>query len=722
MSRFQACRPKLSARLQLLATAISSTFALAAAADHPLPEQEELLVTATRDSRQIDVAQTIAISPDAAALLKNAPGANVNGNGPLTGIAQYRGMYGARVNVSVNGNSLSAGGPNWMDPPLSYAPAAQLESLQVYRGIAPVSAGQETIGGAIDAKTWSGEFGDSSEFASSGRVRAGYQTVNEGWLTSATVIAANSNHRFKVAGHHERADDAEFDGGEILPSEYQRQRFDLGYGYQRGKHSLQLDVGRNETEDTGTAALPMDIDYIDTDLGSLKYGYDFGNWSLQTDLYYSDIEHGMTNYKMRQAPANPAMYRRNTATGDNLGFGLEAVREDVDGLWRFGIDSHYEEHNSNIDNPNNPMFFVTAFNDAERRVTGLYLERNMQLDSAWLLELGLRYNRVEMDADVVDGTPAQMSMMMGGGMGAMMGGMMMSPGATLRDDFNSAKRDQNDDNFDAVAKLYYQANSELSYYLGLAQKTRSASYQERYLWLPLEATGGLADGRTYTGNIELDAEIAHEIELGFDYSGDALTLSPRLFYRDVGDYIQGTESNSSAAVSFVAMMNGMNGTANPPPLQFNNVDAEIYGFDMDWQYRLDSHWSLSGIVNYVRGKRDDVDDNLYRIAPLNTTLAMNYQSTSWGATLESQLYDKQDKVSDTNSEQETAGYGLVNARGYWQLSGETRLGFGIDNVLDKSYRDHLTGYNRVMGNPDIAKGDRLYGYGRNFYARVDYHW
>ena len=704
--------PRPQASLLLLA-AVSTLNPVAVNADHSKPE--EMIVTATRDSRVIAIAETIEITPDAAALLKKAPGANVNGNGPLTGIAQYRGMYGSRIHVSVNGNTISSGGPNWMDPPLSYAPAAQLDALEVYRGIAPVSAGQETIGGAIDAKTWQGDFGDSETFTTSGRLRAGAQTVNDGWLTSAAVVAANNNHRIKVSGLKEQADDAAFEGGDILPSEYTRQRVDVGYGFRHAEHSIQLELGRNETGDTGTAALPMDIDYIDSDLGSLQYLYQASDWSLTAKAYYSDIEHGMTNYHLRTAPMNTGMYRRNIAVGENLGFSVVGTINAARGDWTLGIDQHAETHNSTIDNPNNPMFFVTAYNDATRDVLGVFVEREIQLREKWLGEFGLRYNRVEMDAEQVDGTPAMMTM------------MGMSPGAMLRDNFNQADRSQADNNIDWVAKLYYQASDELSYYLGAARKTRSASYQERYLWLPLEATAGLADGRSYTGNVDLDAEVAHEIELGMDFQNSGLSLSPRIFYRQVSDYIQGTVSSNGAALSFVSMMNMINGSSNPAPLEFNNVDAIVYGFDMDWRYGINHHWSLSGIINVVRGERDDIDDNLYRIAPANTTLALHYQSqhnTSkhWGATFENVLYAEQNKVSTTNGEQTTAGYGLLNARGYWQLSREMRLGFGVDNLFDKRYQDHLGGYNRVSGNPDINKGERLYGYGRNVYARVDYQW
>jgi iron complex outermembrane receptor protein len=32
----------------------------------------------------------------------------------------------------------------------------------------------------------------------------------------------------------------------------------------------------------------------------------------------------------------------------------------------------------------------------------------------------------------------------------------------------------------------------------------------------MESTGGMADGNTYVGNVDLNPELVHEIELGLD--------------------------------------------------------------------------------------------------------------------------------------------------------------------------------------------------------------
>ncbi len=659
---------------------------------------EEVIVRGVHDTRTIEVSEALVVSPDTAQLLKKAPGANVNSNGPLSGIPQYRGMFGPRVGVLLDGVELAPAGPNWMDPPLSYAAAGQLESLQLYRGIAPVSVVQESIGGAVRAVTAQQGFAGSGELESTGHLYATGQTVNEGLQLGGSWLAANDSHRLRLAALTESGNDAEFPEGEILPSEYQRDRFDVAYGYRFGSHSIELGYVHSDTGDTGTAALPMDIDFIEGDLGSLAYRYEAGSWLVEARAFASDLDHEMTNYHLRQAPAAGSAWRRNTTDSRNRGFKLAVTHTHHDTEWVFGADGLDSTHNSDIDNPNNPAFFVENYNDVQRRVLGLFAESRRRLAPGLRSELGLRYNRVDMDADQVDATPA----------------MMMPPAAALRDAFNSADRSQVDHNIDAVAKLWLDVSDELALYAGVGRKTRSPSYQERYLWLPLQATGGLADGFSYTGDINLDPEEAHEVELGLDLNGARLTMSPRLFYREVDDFIQGVPSELPAAQMFTSMM------GNLAPLQFANVDAVFWGLDMDWRLRLNEHYQLRGLVNYVRGERDDINDDLYRLAPFNTSLALDYTASRWGASIEAIVYAEQDRVSDTNGELTTDGYELVNLSAWWDVSPTLRVAAGVDNLLDEDYVDHLAGRNRARGNPDLAVGEQLPGLGANGYLRVDY--
>src|SRR5690606_38543879 len=153
----------------------------------------------------------------------------------------------------------------------------------------------------------------------------------------------------------------------------------------------------------------------------------------------------------------------------------------------------------------------------------------------------------------------------------------------------------------------------------------SPSYQERYLWLPAESTGGLADGKTYIGSPALKPEIAHELELGFDFDQGPLSFYPRVFYKDVSDFIYGTYATDPAAIQFAQMMANM-GMGTPDPLQYSNVDARYFGFDMNGNYDLSARLTLRGVISVVRAERRDVQEDLYRISPDNVILALDYQS------------------------------------------------------------------------------------------------
>jgi iron complex outermembrane receptor protein len=647
-----------------------------------------------------DPSRSLLSRPGTAELLKRTPGANVNFNGPLTGITQYRGMFGNRMNVLVDGLHINSGGPNSMDPPLHYMPRPRVEGLEIFRGIAPVSSGLETIGGTIMAHSKRGEFSEGENFELSGYVDGGGQSVDKGYSAGGIATLSNNRHLIELGGSREKGDDTDFGDGTIADTAYDRNTYDLGYGFRSDSQEMGIRYLHNDTNETGTPALPMDIIFFDSDFINGDYHADIGDMSLDAKLGYSKIDHQMNNFELRAPPPDQARYRFTNADSRGWTYTLKALKPLAMGNVNFGIDGNLAQHNATIFNPNNSNFFVQNFNDVNRDRWGVFTEWRSRYAGAWGSELGLRYTRVDMEAGQVDGTPAQ------------------TPGGpqVLRDRFNNAKRDITDNNIDAVVKINYQLRPDLKAELGLARKTRSPSYQESYLWLPLQATGGLADGNNYVGNLELDPELAYQVELSLNWQTRDLYLIPHIFYRRVNDYIQGTPV-SDPVVLAVSTANG-----DPSPLQFNNVEAEFYGVDLEAGYALTESWHADALLSLVRGERRDIDDNLYRIAPPNATVAMSYIQPRWSASVEGEFYAKQDKVSQTNEETPSAGYGLLNLFGQYTLyeahRTTTTLRAGIDNVLDKTYQPHLNGTNRVR-NSDVPVGERQPGPGRNFYARLN---
>ena len=88
-------------------------------------------------------------------------------------------------------------------------------------------------------------------------------------------------------------------------------------------------------------------------------------------------------------------------------------------------------------------------------------------------------DRVDMDADRVDGTPA----------------MMMPPAAALRDAFNAADRDQADHNVDAIARLWWRIASVPRPWWLAATASRMARLISRRAIMSSEgATAGALEG------------------------------------------------------------------------------------------------------------------------------------------------------------------------------------------------------------------------------------
>ncbi len=650
---------------------------------------------------------------DSAQLLKKVPGANVNSNGTVTGIAQYRGMYGDRINILVDDIKISSGGPNAMDTPISYIPRAQLENLEVIRGIAPVSSGNETIGGTIRATSTQSSFTKEQQFSLHGEASAGGHSVNSGYDASLLMSLANQNHRMHVSGSRQDSDDYDFGDGEVTPSEHDRNSYEVGYGYKIEDHEFGLEYVRNDTNESGTPALPMDIIFIDADIVRGTYKSRWNHVDITSKVYWSQIDHKMSNFELRLPPltgggAGPGtMQRFSLADSEDVGYAIDATMAFAGGKLKLGTDAHLAKHDADIFNPMSATFLVKNYNDIERDVFGVFGEWQRELTSAWEMELGLRYTRVNMDAGKVSATG--------------MAGMMAMNANALATTFNNADLSQEDDNIDVVLKLNHALRKDTNIEIGFARKMRSPTYQERYLWLPLQSTGGLADGNNYIGDINLDSEVAYQFELGLDWRNKRTYFAPRAFYHHVDDYIQGIDATNTIARAFHTMATGMTGSS-AKLLQFANVDARLYGIDADFGYHINDFWHVDGAVSYVKGERRDNGDNLYRISPANARLGLTYQRKIWSATVETNAYLEKDDVSGVTNELETAGYALLNIYGNYSIpdSGFTLVA-GIDNVFDKNYAPHLGGVNRVR-SVDVPVGVRIPGPGINGHINLVYKW
>ncbi|OJF70960.1 TonB-dependent receptor [Alteromonas sp. V450] len=650
------------------------------------------------------VTATTNIDADFGDQLAQLPGVSVSRNGPVTGLIQYRGLFGDRVGVSIDGVDIAGAGPNSMDSPLSHVLPEPGLTATLYRGIVPVSAGVQTLGGKLRINADAASL-FALESGIAGSVNASLIGPGSGQQYQGNVLYKTGQAFISGAFMHQQRDERESGDNAVIPkSHYQRNGGKFRFGYEWGKHQFDASYQQLNTNESGTPALAMDIGFIDAAWYRLGYRYNAGEAEyLAINWFGNSNQHAMDNFSQRMAMSEN-MARENNADAIAQGLDAKYVMPLDSGELELGAYLHHSRNNSVITNPNNGMFFVDNFTNVQRDTASIYAQWTVNKQD-YSSTLGARYTRVNMDA---------------GEAGSNM--VMMNPAvATLVSNFNAAERNENYNMLDIAATTRYHASDSLDIILGISQKNRAPIYFERYTWLPLGISGGMADGFNYIGNLDLDNETARKLDVGVDYTYKNWAISPRLFYQDIEDYITGSPSTNMAANMVSTMM------AGTAPFQWTNTHAVIKGADMTVQGQFSENLSVRAVATIQHGNRDDIDDALFRIAPEQLTTTVRWNTQVFEAPLQmqftSELAGAQNHISALQNEAPTAGYGLLHISGLITLfenaQSNLQVTATIHNLFNKQYAPHTAGINRVM-IADVEVGERVPGAGREWHFGLSY--
>jgi iron complex outermembrane receptor protein len=708
--------------LALGALACAPSPSLGRTAQHAEPGIETLTVLGQADRRQgIVLADAMrAAAPDATEALAAIPGVAVNRNGPLTSILQYRGLYGTRMGVRVDGQTMIQGGPNWMDPPFHYAPRGLLHEVSLTPGVTRLGDGTGLGGGAQAA--WKRPDYSEGGWQPWLDVDSSASSVDEGWGTAASAGLASERQRLYGAFSREEGGNFESGDGTVVPSAYTRTAEAVGYGLRTDRHSLDAAFRRIRSDDAGTPVLPMDIEYFDTELWHVdgRTRLEFGSGApleLRLFLAGSNVRHAMNNFEQRTAMRT----RRTVAFADGLEARFEFSRELLAGTASGGLGWHEETHDARIGDPSAPAFFVSNFDGIEHVAHSAWLQWNGAIADGWQLESGVRLTRTRTDADDVDAAPARM-------VDAMPGAFPMGtpPRAffMLRERFNASDRSQIDHNLDLDLILSRDLADDLRVELALARRTRTPAYMERYLWIPLEANAGLGDGNTYVGDPLLDPEVSHQLEFALLGDSERSAWSLRAHVRQVDDYVTGLPATDPVTIAL-----STNAAGDPTPLDMANVDARFWGIEADYARTLTDSVALELRGSWLEGEIEDLDDHVFRLAPpefavglrwargpLTLRATQRFVARELGA---SRLLTLRPGRMPNNRFERVDGYALTQLDASWRVREGLRIDVGVENLLDADYEDATSGFVRAP-NGEVPVGARLPGRGRNLFARLRY--
>lgn len=740
---------------------------LAMAAEDKATTLPEVTVSASKaeslplGATQVDKASMTrmkAATSDTASLLRDMPGVSLYGAGGVSSLPVIDGMADDRLRIKVDGMDLISACGNHMNPPLSYIDPSNVESIQVYSGIAPVSVGGDSIGGAIQVNSAAPEFAAAGQTLLKGQAGGFYRSNGNatGGNLSATIAGEKlsmtysgstvESGNYKAGGDFKPAGLAFTDAGnsyvnstkwlagdEVGSSMYKSTNQSLKFALRNENHLVELKLGVQDIPYQGFPNQRMDMTANDSTQVNLRYTGQYAWGTLQARAYNEHTRHKMNFLEdkafwyMGSGQTIPAPGMPMDTEGRNTG---AVVKADILLSERntLRVGGEYQRYrfsdwwDPSGDGGMSPNTFWDI-NNGERDRYAAFAEWEARWNPQWLSLLGVRNETVEMDTGTVQGYKST--------------GTLYPPDANA---FNAKDRSRTDNNWDMTALARYTPDNSKTYEFGYARKTRSPNLYERYTW----STGGMAmnminmvgDGNGYVGNLDLKPEVAHTLSATADWH-DAeqqnwgLKVTP--YYTIVEDYINakrcGPSDSYATGAGTVCSTTNLTGDNKYVFLKYINQDARLYGLDISGYFPLAKNtgfgsFTATGMLNYVRGKTTSgTDDNLYNMMPLNAKLAVVQRLGSWTNTAEVQLVDAKDDVSQIRNELKTAGYGLLNLRSSYTWK-QARFDVGIENVFDRFYNYPLGGAYVGQGMTMPPTGGWPYGYavpgmGRSIYAGVN---
>ncbi|MCS3417347.1 MULTISPECIES: TonB-dependent receptor [unclassified Pseudomonas] len=722
---------------------------------------QQMTISATRQEQAVDsVPSTVSVHDreeldrqnvnTIRELVRYEPGVSVGGAGTRSGNAGYniRGIDGDRILTQVDGVEVPDNffnGPyaktrrNYVDPEI-------VKRVEILRGPASALYGSSAIGGAVSYFTLDPDdiIKPGQDFGA--RLKTGYSSADESWLTSGTVAG--------------RVQD--FDG--------------LLHLSQRNGHEMESYDGNNATGLARTGANPEDARTTNV---LAKLGWNYGDENRLGLTYEKFKDDRDTNLK--NAVGGPFVggrgfnYYRSRTGNDTITrerFGIEN---------KFALDSPIADH---IKTSLNYQIAKTDQTTAEiyqpsrkvlRTRETLYEEKQWVFDA----QLDKAFSIGETNHVVTYGTTLKQQKVTGSREGAAtclaVGGGCTAIGAPSPTASDSVKKasDFPDPTINSYAlfaqdqiawdkwtflpsvrydyiqlkpkltqeflntvdptRIYDHSDSEKNWHRVTPKFGITYALTEQYTWFGQYAEGyrtpsakalygrfeNLQQGYTVEPNPDLKPESSRGVETGIRGNFDSGSFDVAVYYNKYRDFIDEDASVAGGTVQ---------------QFEANNIKhATIKGVEAKGRLNLDVFGAPQGLytqgsVAYTYGRNDDNGEPLNSVNPLKGVFGLGYDQQNYGALVSWTLVKKQDRVDSTtffapdgnsaNGPFKTPGFGIVDLTGFYKVTNDVTINGGLYNLTDKKYWnwDDVRSYDSVgeAGVTGPANLDRLTQPGRNF--------
>ncbi len=557
-----------------------------------------------------------------------------------------------------------------------------------------------------------------------------YQTNGERWYGRQNVWAGTENLGVLFSYGHKVGNDYETGGGFTIPASYNSRDFEaaLGWNPQPGHH-IEVDYLRLDQTDVELAGQILDISHLKTDAGEITYTienqdsfdlFSFETWYNRTAFDGDNLSSG----KRQQIPLFDQLdltYRTDVvsvSTGFdlNLTWGSADTRQTTLGLDLRHIHQRLDEFAMSpaLANPgsNAPIPSSGLVNP------GLYLEQLVQVRDNIVLRYGGRIDTIFTNADnTVAGTDF-----------AALG---------LQDDLELLLGGEFEREFHTWA-LFMTAEQEVSpgvtFKGGVGHAMRPPQLTNLYASLPFLAV--LQQGfSAVAGNPELEPERLIQLDLGFDVEKGPVRANVNGFYGWIHDYI----TYEAVGRNFIPFLD------DALVARYTNTDlATLSGVEASVELDVLPWWTTFATMSFVEGRDhsrsgggaanlfllgNKVVPNLPRgffagvpgareeplagINPLEVSLGHRFHAVGpapdWSLEVSARVVDEQNRIATSLLENRSTGFATLNIRGHWNVTDNWLISGGVENALDKLYREHL----------DLRTGTGVFQPGINAYLSTE---
>lgn len=477
------------------------------------------------------------------------------------------------------------------------------------------------------------------------------------------VLSGMSTGYLRFSGNHSRADDYRDGDGRKVPSRWRKWNADAAIGWTPDPMTrLELSLG-NGDGDARYAGRSMDGSQFRRDSVGVDFSRKFEGGALQSvevTAYDQHADHVMDNYTLRTPDPHSSMPEPMASNVDRRTQGGRTSATWAQSFWQLiaGVDTQSSRHRSRMGHGRDTWQQQPRVADAQLRNTGAFAELVLGADSKQRWVAGVRLDQARV-RDLREGD---------GGGHAHAHGVKVAQFEHPHHDDDVGKRRRE---ILWSGFLRHERDAQhwpLSFFAGIGHVERMPDYWE--LFSPNQGPPGSANA--FNG---VAVEKTTQLDMGMQYETRRIQAWVSAYAGRIGDFVLiRYHGNTSQAVS---------------------VDALIHGAEAGARRQLAGNWSVAGSVAWAWGANRSDSRPLPQMPPLEGQVSLDYVNGPWsaGALLRGASGQRRHADGDGNIVGRdigpSAGFGVFSINGAYRISPTVQLTFGVDNLFDRAYAEHL---------------------------------